>query len=315
MKDLSLPSVAIIVLNWNSYADTFECLRSLGELNYPDFKVFLVDNDSKDDSYSRLIDDFNNSIFNLDIEFIQTGENLGFAGGNNAAIRRAYSEEYGYYWLLNNDTIVDKNALLQLVVGVKQKEDVGIVGSKIYYCGTDVIWFAGGRVNTWSGETRHIGLNEIDNGQFDTEMEVDYITGCSLLLKKQRLEDIGYMEEDYFLYYEETDWNIRAKSKGWRILYIPSSVIHHKVSKSSGGIENISPNKEYYKIRNRIIFIKRTQSLLKYIYSISYSMYRGIKSILGVLLKNKNRKAERIRLIFLGFSHACLNKMGPLRDK
>ncbi|MGG3832885.1 glycosyltransferase family 2 protein [Geobacillus thermocatenulatus] len=274
MKRVTDKDVAIIILNWNAYDDTFECLKSLEHLTYPYFHVFLVDNASQDGSFDKLQQDYNDGKFHLSITFIQTGENLGFAGGNNVAIREAYKQGYQYFWLLNNDTVVDPNALTPLVETLENDKQVGIVGSKIYYYGTNKIWFAGGKVNTWTGKTKHIGIKEEDVGQYDQVKEVDYITGCSLGFRREVLETVGYMCEDYFLYYEETDWNVRANQYGWEIKYVPQSRVHHKVSASSGGEKNLSPIVAFYDIRNGYWFVKRTQKRkLKTFTAFCYAYY------------------------------------------
>lgn len=293
--------VAIIILNWNAYNDTFECLKSLEHLTYPYFHVFLVDNASQDGSFDKLQQDYKSGKFHIPITFIQTGANLGFAGGNNVAIKEAYNQGYQYFWMLNNDTVVDPNALTPLVEVLEKDKQAGIVGSKIYYYGTNKIWFAGGKVNTWTGTTKHIGIKEEDIGQYDQVKEVDYITGCSLFFRRELLETVGYMHEDYFLYYEETDWNVRAKLHGWKIKYIPQSVIYHKVSASSGGEKNLSPIVAFYDIRNGYWLVKRTQKeRLKVLTAFCYAYYKALKKLLKIFIMNQDRKIERIGFIGKG---------------
>ena len=132
-------------------------------------------------------------------------------------------------------------ALTTLINQMEKDEQIGIIGSKIYYDQTPIIWFAGGEVNEWLGSVHHPGLREKDEGQFDQVREVDFITGCSLLLRKEVIDTVGFMREDYFLYFEETDWNVRARQKGWKIVYCPESIVFHKVSLSSGGNKIFHP--------------------------------------------------------------------------
>jgi GT2 family glycosyltransferase len=297
LKQVTDKDVAIIILNWNAYDDTFECLKSLEHLTYPYFHVFLVDNASQDNSFDKLRQDYKDGKFNVPITFIQTEKNLGFAGGNNVAIKEAYKQGYEYFWMLNNDTVVDPNALTPLVETLEKDRQVGIVGSKIYYYGTNKIWFAGGKVNTWTGACVHIGFKEEDKGQYNQLKEVDYITGCSLCFRKEILETVGYMEEDYFLYYEETDWNLKSSNKGWKIVYIPNSVIYHKVSISSGGESNPSPYVAFYDIRNGHWMVKRTQKKYKWITSYLYRYYKALKKLIKMVVCNYDRKLIRIKLI------------------
>jgi GT2 family glycosyltransferase len=314
LKQISDKDVAVIILNWNAYMDTFECLKSLEHLTYTHFHIFLVDNDSKDDSFKKLQQDYEKGKFNLSITFIQTAANLGFAGGNNVGIKAAYNRGYQYFWLLNNDTVVDSNALTPLVDAIKNYEGVGIVGSKIYYYGTKKIWFAGGKVNKWTGKTKHIGYREEFSKKHNNTIEVDYITGCSLLFRKELINQLGYMSEDYFLYYEETEYNLKTKMGGWKILFIPESIVYHKVSNSSGGEENIAPYYDYYDLRNSFILIKRTQSNLKTIVCLFYLFVKFFKKLIKILIKRHKNKKVRIRYLFLGLKDALSEKMGKHID-
>lgn len=304
------PSVAVIVLNWNSYKDTFDCLKSLQKLNYKNFQVFLVDNKSKDGSYEKLKDSIYGNEFNININLLQTEKNLGFAGGNNKGIKKAFELGFDYVWMLNNDTEVDANSLSSLIDVIDSSVEIGIVGSKIYYFGTDLIWFAGGKVNHLLGLVKHRGIKQKDVGQYNSLKEVDYITGCSLLFRTNLIDDIGYMEEDYFLYYEETDWNLKASNSNWRIFYVPDSIVHHKVSSSSGGEKNLNPIVDYYYIRNSIVLIKRSHSkLYYYMYSIVV-LFKILRKYIRIILRNENNKLIRFKHINKGFIDGFSENMG-----
>lgn len=306
-----LNKVAIIILNWNSYEDTYECLKSIENLDFKDFTVFLVDNNSQDNSFEKLKNAYaHKNEFNFNIEFIENNENLGFAGGNNQGIKKAYDQGYQYFWLLNNDTIVEKSSLSALINVFKLDKDIGIVGSKILYYSTNKIWFAGGKINYFTGATKHIGIKEEDLGQYNTLCEVDYITGCSLCFSRSMLEKTGYMIEDYFLYYEETDWNIRAKKHGFKIVYTPESVVYHKVSASSGGIENPKPYTAYYDLRNAIVMIKRTQKPLNYYLTLLYSIYKAFKHLVKIIVRKQDNKILRTKYIIRGLLDGINMRMG-----
>jgi GT2 family glycosyltransferase len=241
--------VYIIILNWNGWQDTVECVDSCRKLTYPNFRILLVDNGSTDGSEGLLRERF------PDLEFIQTGANLGFAGGNNVGMKYALDKGADYVWLLNNDTVVDGDALAELVRVAASGEKTGIVGSKIYYLAEPrKIWFAGGIWRTNKSYASHRGLNDVDAGQYNEVCEVDYITGCSLLIKSRVIRDIGMMNEEYFLYWEEIDWNAAAARRGWKIVYVPRSMVWHRVSSSlqqQGYLQN------RYTIRNCLRFFRR----------------------------------------------------------
>lgn len=301
--------VAIIIVNWNSYNDTIECLKSLNDIKEVNFKVFLVDNNSTDKSMDEIISYYDNYSFNYDIEFICNKENLGFAGGNNVGIRKAYNDNCKFFWLLNNDTVVDEKALVNLINTFKN-EDIGIVGSKILYYDSNKIWFAGGLINEYIGRTSHIGIKEDDLGQYDYQKEVDYISGCSLCFTREMLDKVGYMLEDYFLYFEETDWNLRAKKCGFKIIYVPDSIVYHKVSYSSGGMNNIKPYVPYYELRNSIAMIKRTQNNTRFLLTIVYAVFLLLKIHAKIFIRYRNNYRVRSKYAFKGIIDGIKLKMG-----
>ena len=303
----SASSVAVILLNWNGYQDTYECLKSLETLSYPNFHVFLVDNDSSDDSFTKLKKDQESGKFNVGLTCIQSGGNLGCAGGNNVGIKRAYEQGFDYYWMLNNDTYVDPDALSTLVEVIENDKKVGIVGSKIYYADTKLLWFAGGSVNPYIGTSKMIGIEEEDKGQYDEQKEVDFIVGCSMLFSREVIESIGYLEEDYFIYYEDTDWNLRAKKAGWKIVYVPTSIIYHKESSSTKS-SDLSPYYAYYLIRNGYLMVSRVNANYKWM-AFMYLFIRILKFHILYVLKSNN-KIRRSSMILKGALHALTNKRG-----
>ena len=245
------PLVFLVILNWNGWSDTVECVESCRKLTYPNFRILIVDNGSTDGSEAILRERF------PDIEFIQTGANLGFAGGNNAGIRRALELGAEYVWLLNNDTVVDAESLSALVRVAEGDTGIGMVGSKIvYYDNPRLIWFAGAVLDpTKPHRPHHRGLREEDRGQYDTTEETGYVTGCSLLARREMIEQVGLLEEELFLYFEDVDWSARDRRAGWRLMYAPASVVRHKESSSAGGAA--SPTVVYYTARNRLYFVRR----------------------------------------------------------
>lgn len=303
--------VAVIIINWNSYRDCYDCLKSLEMLERVDFEVFLVDNDSNDDSYIRLQQDYDERKFDVIIHFMKSKTNIGFAGGNNIGINAAKILGYQYYWMLNADTEIDSRALYYMIEGINQDPSIGIVGSKIYYYGTNKIWFAGGNINTLLGTSSHIGQREEDHGQFNNTIEVDYISGCSLLFKAEVLDDIGFMTEDYFLYYEESEWNVKAKQAGWLIKWIPDSIVYHKVSSSSGGEQKIAPYVAYYDLRNGYRMVRRTQmSSTGWLFANVGLLNKILRYTVKIIVKRQDRKKERYWYVVKGVKDAIMNRMG-----
>lgn len=249
----SCAEVYILILNWNGWRDTVDCVESVLQLDHPSFHILVIDNGSKDESVRELRRRFG-SLDN--VEIVETGANLGFAGGNNAGIRLALERGASYVWLLNNDTTVDPQALSALVKAARAHPEAGVLGSKIYYFDhPNVLWFAGGLIDRdRGGHSIHIGQGEEDHGQYDSVRTVDYITGCSMLMPVDLIRSVGLMDEDYFLYWEEVDYNARIQEAGHQSLYVPASRVWHKVSASIGGA---NPLQQRYEARNRLYFHQR----------------------------------------------------------
>lgn len=300
------PSVAIILVNWKTPSDTIECIDSLINLNYSGFKVFVVDNGSNDGSDTKIQKHINS--ISLDCELIKSNENLGFSGGNNIAIKKAIEEGFQWFWLLNNDTIAQKDSLSTLVDFGLQNKNAGILGSKIYYFNSNKIWYAGGYVDYKTGKGSSIGRDEVDNGQYDIAKKCDYITGCSMLVRKEVIDSIGLLEDGFFLYYEDTDWSLRARLKGWNCYYVPTSIIEHKVGKSSEEGYS-SPFLSYYNLRNRYLMTRRNKELFTKSGPLFFLLKKGFANIYFAILR-KDRKIERIKYSLWGVIDGIRNKMG-----
>ncbi|MBW7957118.1 MAG: glycosyltransferase family 2 protein [Deltaproteobacteria bacterium] len=254
---MNRPKVHLIILNWNGKKDTIECLESVGKLSYPNFETIVVDNGSSDGSVEAIKEKFPG------LRLIETGENLGFAEGNNVGIRYALKNGAEYVFLLNNDTTIEPDALGHLVDFAEKDEKVGIVGPKIlFYSEPGRIWFAGGIVDFDKGSS-HRGGGRPDDGKFDEAVETDYITGCAFLIKAGVISEVGLMSPDYFLLFEETDWCLRARRAGYRIFYVPGARVYHKCStsfsfgKSRAKRAARAPSWIYYYARNNLLLIKR----------------------------------------------------------
>ncbi len=240
--------VYIIILNWNGWRDTLECIQSCIKLTYANFRILVVDNGSTDDSVAAIRQNF------PDIELLETGVNLGFAGGNNRGIKRALEENADFLWLLNNDTVVDRNALSELMALAESNNQIGVVGSKIFfYDKPKLLWFAGGSITKLTKLAYHFGHHQEDGVLYQTNRDVDFITGCSYLINRSTVQQVGYMREEYFLYGEDTDWCIRIAKAGWRITWASQSRVWHKVSSSHGAA---NPFLYYYCVRNILRYVK-----------------------------------------------------------
>jgi hypothetical protein len=302
MEHLSLNRVYIILLNWNNWPDTLECLESLFRLDYPNYRIVVCDNGSTDNSLEYLqawasnrldalappflrkysfppvgkpipcqtldrqfVAEDDDSNGDVPLLFIRNGENLGFAGGNNVGLRYVLSKgDCAYAWLLNNDTVVDPQALTALVSRMEENVAAGICGSTLLeYSAPEKIQALGGAYyNRWFAVAWHLGRlrrkgDYINQQRIETQM--NYVIGASMLVRKKFLQKIGLMCEDYFLYFEEIDWCMRARNH-FSLAYAPESFVYHKVGSSIGTSSNPAKKSttcDFYNLRNRLFFTWR----------------------------------------------------------
>lgn len=302
--------VYIILVNYNGYKDTIECLESLNKLNFKNHQIIIVDNNSSDDSAKKLaslvdavIYDKSEAIIggmkekedshNNPVILIDAKENNGFASGNNIALQYALAkDDFEYVWLLNNDTAVEQDSLSELVKGLEKYQNIGAVGSKIlYYDKPELLQNVGSVIseNTFFKLCKPIldlTKDNIDNGQYDYDFEVNDIMGASLLVKREVLNKVGLMPEEYFLYGEETDWNFNIQKNGYKLMTIYKSRILHKKSRSTGG--DLSPITLYYRTRNQFILYRRYMNSFKFI--LFASMYVFKKTVLLLRLNYASKK-------------------------
>ncbi len=247
---LANPRVIVVVLNWNGREDTLECLDSLSRVDYQEFTVLVVDNGSTDGSEEAIREAF------PQYPLLQTGANLGFAGGNNAGIRWALERGADHVVLLNNDTVVDPDFLGPLVEMADADPKVGIVGSSIAYEEEPGrLWaYGGGFFDISTGWVRHLqkpvgreDLRASGHRQF-------YVTGCTMLLRRSLLEEVGALDETYFHFCEDVDLCLRAKAQGYEVAVAESSRLRHKVSATT---RVSSPLFLYYNLRSRLTLVRR----------------------------------------------------------
>jgi GT2 family glycosyltransferase len=302
-----LPAVFVIVLNWNGWRDTVECLESLFRLDYPDYRIIVVDNGSTDGSVEhicawadgteplevevpeplhrlvqppvakpltwRVLDVAAARVFaaqtdgsslpELALTIIQTGADLGYAGGNNVGIRFALAIGCDAVWILNNDTVVEPGSLTHLVERLTRDECTGIVGSTVlYYDRPGVVQcLAGASYQPEGGRQLLVGQNEewpqaVDVA--DIEQRLSLVSGAAVLVSAKCLKDVGLMSEEYFLFYEEADWAERAR-RHYTLGYAPGSVVYHKEGRASGSksLGLRSPVAEYWLARSQMLFTRR----------------------------------------------------------
>ncbi|MFZ5982049.1 MAG: glycosyltransferase family 2 protein [Patescibacteria group bacterium] len=280
------PKVFIVVLNYNGAQVIKQCLSSLFNLEYPNFSVVVVDNDSKDGSFEMAKNQFGRAYF------IKNEKNLGFATGNNVGIRFSLERGADWVWLLNNDTEVDPSSLKELVFQ-GEKAGAGILSPVIFERDGEKIWFAGGRIDWLRMKVVH--FQRAISEEFYLS---DFITGCAMLVKKDVFKKIGLLDEDFFLYYEDADFGERARRAGFKKGVATRSWIYH--------FENSQKDfsgKLYWLVLSGLLFFKKDSFGLKKIWIWLLIFLRRMKNIKNLVFK-KEEKSRVIRRAFKDFKKA-----------
>ncbi len=251
------PKVFIIILNYNGKDFLKNTLESVYKLNYQNYQVVVVDNASTDGSFEEARLSFGK--FN----FIQNSHNVGFAAGNNIAIKWALEKMADYVFLLNNDALVEEETLTKLIDEAKKDNLLGILSPIIYKGDSKQVWFSGGKINWLKMRAEHV----------EDILETQYVTGCAMLIKKEVFKKIGLLDEKFFLYYEDTDFSFRAIKAGFKLKIVKTANVFH-FEKSSESL-----NKIYYLVLSGIIFFRKNSNFLIRIYIESYLIARKIKNM------------------------------------
>lgn len=292
---MQYPRIGIVLVHLNSYSDTSLCLKSLRSMTYPNVEVIVVDNGSIDGTGEILKNEF------PEVTHIRSEDNFGFSGGNNIGIDHAMRNGCEHVLLLNNDTIVTPSFLEPLVDRLLTEKNVAAVSGKIYYYPASIkgrekiIWYAG-VYQKWHTGYHHIGVIEEDKGQFETPMKVIYASGCLMLMNGEVIKLIGGLGEEFFIYWEESDWCLRAKEIGYECWYEPKSMIDHNFRSAPFG-RGETPFYMYMQMRNSFIFASRHfHGWLKVRHHLFYPIY--ITYYFLTLVRYKNFRGAKA--IFYG---------------
>lgn len=264
--------IGIVTVLYKSSSVLEEFFATLQIQEYKNFVLYAVNNASPDDSV-ELVNKYSKDC-DFETKLIDCKENFGIAKGNNIGIEQALKDGCDYILIANNDIILNEKSISELLKELKNKNEF-IAVSKIYMLNGN-LWFAGGRFKKLSFRSQHIGFDEKDEGQYDQEKFITYSPTCFMLVKKEVFDNVGLMDERYFVYWDDTDFVYRAQLKEYNILYVPSSTIVHKVSVSTG---NGSDFYYRYIFRNRIFFIKKFSKCKAWNYFIDYTYLYTIRLV------------------------------------
>jgi hypothetical protein len=287
------PLLAAIVLNWNSPADTLQCLETLLQSAYPALHIIVVDNGSTDDSVAQI------RAAHPDITLLETGANLGYGEGNNIGMRYALVQNMAYVVLLNNDAFVRPDTLQLLVAAAEADPTIATTGGKVLYASAPHrIWAVGRVVLPTESDT--------DDGGFDAPMDVTYIAGCCMVIRCEVLKRVGLLDPEFFIYFDEYDWCVRARNLGYRARYVPEAMLFHAVSTTIG---QHSPLYYYLFTRNKLRFWERC--------GIIPSDWRRVKGLclvgceqLLLALHQRTRRLACIRAVLWGLADYTRGRFG-----
>ncbi len=326
------PRISIILLNWNTWTDTIECMESLSSISYPEYDIVIVDNGSKDDSVARIGHHLENSgwalksesaigeisvhSYEMEIKHGNVGSsakdlirrcevmlspvNRGFTGGNNIAMRFAMEKlAPDYVLLLNNDTEVATDFLNELVKAMEEHSDCGFASPMILDMAADattrrtnIIQYAGAAQSLYLFIPVHRRQSELDDGGEVQPSFTGYAHGTCMLVRAKVIREVGMLDEDFFCYREENDWGLRGKRKGWKALFVPTSKVWHKGGKSSGQVKGMAL---YYMARNSILIVKKDANPFeKTVFALSFAAFSFPYRVLKLMLLKRDIESTKV---------------------
>lgn len=240
------PFIISVILNTNRREDTLACLETLKQNTYSNHKAIILDNHSIDGSVEAISSAF------PDVEIIELRENLGYAGNNNVGIEAALKQGADWVFVLNEDTLLAKECLEKLIEVAADDRKIGVLGPMVYHADEpQIIQSAGGILNTrWEGE--HLGKNQPDSGQYTNPHQVDWISGCAIMVRREAIDQVGMIDARFFYYWEETEWCVRIGKVGWKLVHVPQAKLWHK------GVQrnyHPKPSVAYYGTRNHLLML------------------------------------------------------------
>ncbi|MER3512999.1 MAG: glycosyltransferase family 2 protein [Chloroflexota bacterium] len=290
--------VFILVLCHNGLELTLACLDSLRQQQYAHAEVLIIDNASQDGTPEAI------RAAHPDLGLIRTGDNLGYAGGNNIGIRVALQRGADAVFLVNNDTLLDPECVARLVSVLEADPRIGVIGPMVYTWEEGrVISSAGGAIDWWHADAINVGMGEVDRGQYQAR-PVDFINGCGLMITRKAIERVGLLDERYFMYWEEADWCVRIRRAGFRVHFDPGAWMRHKAAIRP---DRLGPATLYYLTRNRLLFFATHTPLPLKPAALAHAFHGALR---GVSHERRPGRAEHARAIQLGIVHGLQRRWG-----
>jgi hypothetical protein len=295
------PLVISIILNTNRREDTLACLRSLKEQTYGNQRAIVLDNHSTDGSEEAIQAGF------PEAQIIPIQENLGYAGNNNVGIEAAMKQGADWIFVLNEDTVMEPDCLRQLIQAGEGDPKIGILGPMVYHHNEpEIIQSAGGMITKyWSGI--HLGKDEPDMGQYHAPHQVDWISGCAILLRRAVIEQAGMLDPRFFYYWEETEWCVRTAKAGWKLMHVPQAKLWHK------GVQRDyqpKPSLYYYDTRNHLLLLYKHRAPWS---AKAYTWFQIVRTLTSWTLRPKWRsRREHRNAMWRGMLDFLRNRFGQM---
>lgn len=290
--------LGVVVLNWNGKDVTLRCLESITRSACPPDQIVVVDNASTDGSAASVRGAF------PQVTVIVNDSNLGFAEGNNVGIRFLLERAFDLILLLNNDTLLDPQALCELKRAA-QAQPSAAYGAAIYeLAAPGALWYGGGSISRLTLDARHETAPERTRG---APRPTDFVTGCCLMFSAEALRSIGLLDRDFFAYYEDVDWSLRARAAGGQLLYVPGAIVHHDVShtfrRAGAGYDKETqyswaqsrPLVLYLAYRNRLLLARRhAAGTLQRAFLIAWRIARALLHVAMLVLSGRSAQARAV---------------------
>jgi GT2 family glycosyltransferase len=299
------PHTVAVILNWNSADATLQCVTSLQESNEPRPSIIVVDNGSTDSSWEEL------QRHETDLTLIQSGRNLGFAGGNNIGIRAALEAKADYVWVLNPDTVIHPLCLSELLSAAGNHPEAGVLVPKILYREhSNVVWYAGGSYDSVRAQPNHWGIGAPDGADSNITCDVTFATGCSLLVSRETFERVGLLDEKYFLYWEDVEFSRRVLRTGYRICLVATARVWHHVGSNSGDPVGRSPVYDYYNMRNRLWYVRGEHHAWEKVSAYIWTGPLLLRRFARMMVRREEARKEKVGAVVRGLHDGLLKTPG-----
>jgi len=258
--------VGVVTVTYNSAAVIRGFMDSLLLQAHSEFSLYVIDNASSDETLASLADYRDSRV-----TIVRSRDNVGVAEGNNIGIRAALKDGCDFVLLINNDTVFDCDLLSKLVEGLGEHDSDMVVPKVLFFDEPDKIWSAGGYFSALRGNSKHFGFGEKDDGRFDQPRAVGYNPTCCMLIKREVFDRVGLMDANYFVYFDDTDFCLRAYRAGVKLFYLPTARLKHKVSSLTGGMSSFTLR---YCVRNQVYYVLKNYSVgQSFFYCVALSVY------------------------------------------